>query len=230
MSKVIKCDIAIVGAGIAGICAAVSAGRTGCKVVLVESFHYVGGMATGGMVSPFMKYDIDGKPLVEGVFKELQDRMKAKGGMIDNGFSADIFRETANEMLSEAGIDLLLNSTLIEVRHDSIKIKELLIESEEGSISLQADQFIDTSGDAVLTYLADAPFELAEEQQALTLFFKMKNIDLEKAIAYVKEQPSDFFPWSTKDYDPGHIVSVAGYFSHIKKAKEEVRISEAVQV
>ncbi len=229
MSKVIKCDIAIVGAGIAGICAAVSAGRTGCKVVLVESFHYVGGMATGGMVSPFMKYDIDGKPLVEGVFKELQDRMKAKGGMIDNGFSADIFRETANEMLSEAGIDLLLNSTLIEVRHDSIKIKELLIESEEGSISLQADQFIDTSGDAVLTYLADAPFELAEEQQALTLFFKMKNIDLEKAIAYVKEQPSDFFPWSTKDYDPGHIVSVAGYFSHIKKAKEEVRISEAVQ-
>ena len=63
----------------------------------------------------------------------------------------------------------------------------------------------------------------------MTLFFKMKNIDFHKVTAYVKENSDDFFPWSDKHYDPKHIISVAGYFSHIKKAREEKRLSDAVQ-
>jgi FAD dependent oxidoreductase len=229
MSKLIKTNIAIVGAGIAGICAAIGAAREGADVVLIESFPYIGGLATGGLVSPFMKHDINGKALVEGIFQELKERMREKNGMIDNGFSAEILIDTATEMLSQAGVTLLLNSTLIEVQRDATHILELTFENPEGSSKVIADQFIDTSGDAVLTYLADAPYEMAKEQQAMTLFFKMKDIDLQKAVEYVKSDPDDFFPWSSKAYDPNHIVSVAGYFSHIKKAKELNAMSGSVQ-
>ncbi|MCF7832927.1 MAG: FAD-dependent oxidoreductase [Candidatus Marinimicrobia bacterium] len=229
MSTLIKTDIAIVGAGIAGICSAVSAAREGCKVVLIESFSYVGGLATGGMVSPFMKHEVRGKSLVEGIFKELKDRIRADGGLIDNGFSADVFRDTATIMLSEAGVDLYLNSKLIEVERDTTKIKELTVIKENVTIKIQAEQFIDTSGDAVLAFLSDAPYEISDEQQAMTLFFKMKNIDLKNAIDYVKNNPDDFFPWSTKAYDPAHIASVAGYYSFIKKAQAQGSLSDAVQ-
>ena len=229
MSRTIKTDIAIVGAGIAGISAAVAAAREGCKTLLIETFSYVGGMATGALVSPFMKHDIDGKPLVEGIFKELQDRMRAKGGMLDNGFAAGSFLETAMEMLESSGVELLLNTTLIEVERDPTAINELVLSAEGATIRVKAEQFIDCSGDAALIWLADAPFEISQEQQALTLFFKMKYIDLNKAIKYVKDHPEEFFEWSTKEYDPNHIASVAGYFSHIKKAREEKKLSEAVQ-
>jgi len=175
-----------------------------------------------------MKHDIDGIPLVEGVFKELQERMREKGGMLDNGFSAASFREAAMDMLRASGVELLLNTTLIEVEREAMVITELVLSNEGESIKVLAEQFIDTSGDAAMTWLADAPFEISLEQQAMSLFFKMKNINLEQAIDHVKNHPDDFFEWSTNKYDPKRISSVAGYFSHIKKAREEKGLSDAV--
>ncbi len=229
MYKLIKTDVAIVGAGISGICAAIATAREGVDVVLIESFPYVGGMATGGMVSPFMKHDVNGNYLVEGIFLELKDRMRKQKGMIDNGFSADIFKNIASDMLSEAGVKVRLNSSLIDVQRESNYITSLEVKKDNTSIHIHAKQFIDTSGDAILSYLAKAPVELSKEQQAMTLFFKMKNINLEKAIKYVKKNPDDFFPWSTKEFDPQHIASVAGYFSFIKRAKAQDAMSKAVQ-
>lgn len=229
MFKLIKSDIAIVGAGIAGICAAVASARAGANVLLVESFSYVGGMATGGMVSPFMKHDIHGKPLVRGVFAELQDSMRAVGGMIDNGFSADVLRDISTDILLKAGVKLLLNSTLVDVKRRDNHIQELKVINDDGIIHIHAEQFIDTSGDGVLSYLAKAPYEISKEQQAMTLFFKMKNIDLKCAIQYVKNNSNDFFPWSTKEYDPNRIVSVAGYFSYIQNAKQLKVLSDSIQ-
>lgn len=43
-------DVVVVGGGAAGLSAAVSAARNGCSVTLVERYHHLGGMASGGMV------------------------------------------------------------------------------------------------------------------------------------------------------------------------------------
>jgi len=45
-----KADVVVVGAGPAGLSAAVSAARNGCSVTLIERYHHLGGMASGGMV------------------------------------------------------------------------------------------------------------------------------------------------------------------------------------
>ena len=47
-------DVVVVGGGPAGLCAAVAAARGGAKVILVEKNAFCGGMATAGMVAPFM--------------------------------------------------------------------------------------------------------------------------------------------------------------------------------
>jgi hypothetical protein len=47
---VADCDVVIVGAGPAGHAAAISAARNGASVTLLERYHHLGGMASGGMV------------------------------------------------------------------------------------------------------------------------------------------------------------------------------------
>ena len=57
-----NCDVCVVGGGPAGVCAAISAARQGVKTILVEQGSFCGGMATRGLVGPFMTcYDADGE-------------------------------------------------------------------------------------------------------------------------------------------------------------------------
>ena len=49
-----ECDVLVVGAGPAGVCAAVSAAREGAKVILCERYGSVGGMLTMGNVDPIL--------------------------------------------------------------------------------------------------------------------------------------------------------------------------------
>ena len=78
-------DIAVIGGGPAGLCAAVAAAREGARVILVEKNAFCGGMATAGMVAPFMTcYDSGGsKMLIRGLFEELVERLRV-----------EVFRET----------------------------------------------------------------------------------------------------------------------------------------
>ena len=47
-------DVAVAGAGIAGIAAAVAAARQGKKVALVEKQTLIGGLATSGLIFVFL--------------------------------------------------------------------------------------------------------------------------------------------------------------------------------
>ena len=74
-------DILVVGAGPAGIGAAISAARSGAKTMLFDQNGYVGGQATAGRVGPFMTcYDAQNENMIiRGIFKEIVERMKALG-------------------------------------------------------------------------------------------------------------------------------------------------------
>jgi NADPH-dependent 2,4-dienoyl-CoA reductase/sulfur reductase-like enzyme len=47
-------DVLVIGGGPSGIAAAVSAARLGKKVLLADNNGYLGGLATAGLVGPFM--------------------------------------------------------------------------------------------------------------------------------------------------------------------------------
>ena len=76
-----NCDVCVVGGGPAGVCAAISAARQGVKTILVEQGSFCGGMATRGLVGPFMTcYDADGENMIiRGVFEEIVNRMVERG-------------------------------------------------------------------------------------------------------------------------------------------------------
>lgn len=225
-------DVVVAGGGIAGISAAIKAAREGAKVILIEQYGFTGGMSTAGMVSPFMKHSINNETLVKGIFEELEIEMRKRDGMIDNGFYAAAFRSAAFYLLKSAGVSILLHGLITKVNRQQNKIKSVnvLIFGEE--IEVEGKIFIDTTGDAQLVYTGNFAWVKGDEEtgklQALTMFFRMGGIDFIKALDYVKSHKEDFFSWMTYDFDLNKIISVAGYFSIVKKAIEEKRLSEDV--
>ena len=77
-------DGVVIGGGPAGVCAAIEAARNGAKVILIEAYGMLGGMATTALVGPFMtNYDKEGeRPVVGGLYREIVERLAEKNGAI----------------------------------------------------------------------------------------------------------------------------------------------------
>jgi hypothetical protein len=72
-------DVVVVGGGAAGVTAAVSAARNGCSVTLLERYHHLGGMASGGMVL-VLDDMVNGQEItVSGIVDEFVQRMHKEG-------------------------------------------------------------------------------------------------------------------------------------------------------
>ncbi len=230
-------DVIVAGGGIAGISAAIAAARNGSSTLLIERYGFVGGMSTAGMVSPFMKYWVEhsnGKkiPLVGGIFEEINLRMAAIGGMVENGFSALAFKAVAAELLVSTGVDVALFTSTIGVDRNEQQITSIQIQSGNISRKIEGKIFIDTTGDAEVLYLAQAPWIKGDEKtgllQAMTTFFRVGGINLAAACRDVKEHPDQYFDWSTNEYHPDSIVSIAGYKDIIHRAHERKDLPESV--
>ena len=71
-------DVLVCGAGCAGIAAAVSAARHGCRVTLVERWPTVGGMATNALVNGWHRSDRE-KMVIYGLVEEARQRAAQHG-------------------------------------------------------------------------------------------------------------------------------------------------------
>lgn len=69
-------DVLVVGGGPAGTAAAISAGRLGARVTLVERYNHLGGLSTGGLVIWIDRMtDWTGRHVIRGIAQELMDRL-----------------------------------------------------------------------------------------------------------------------------------------------------------
>ena len=77
-----KVDVLVIGGGCAGLAAAVSAARHGAIVLIADANNALGGMATSGLVGPFMTcYNpVATRQVIKGIFDETVRRMIEKGG------------------------------------------------------------------------------------------------------------------------------------------------------
>jgi hypothetical protein len=232
MRQKIKFDVVVAGAGIAGISAAVKAGQMGAKVALIERYAFVGGMSTAGMVSPFMKHAVHGQPLVQGIFGKIEEQMTSIGGMIDNGFYANAFRTVSYKLLKDANVSLFLDAELISVNREMESIQSLVVLMHGREYEIAGDVFVDTTGDAQVVFTGGFPWAKGDEKtgnlQAMTIFFRMGGIDVKKAVEYTAQHKEDFFAWMDYNFDFRKILSVAGYFSSVKKRIEQGQLSPDV--
>ncbi len=209
----VDCDVLVVGGGPAGIAAAAAASRHGARTVLLEQYGCLGGMATVGLVGPFMtSFDTEGKEqIVKGIFMELVRRMIAEGGAVDPAevpagtdyvsfiheahqnatpFDPETMKYAAMELVLDAGVDVRLHARLVKVRTNGRRIESVLF-SEKGGLALaRAKVLVDATGDGDAAALAGNPFEKGRKGdgklQPASMFLRIAGVDDEKVAAWAR--------------------------------------------
>ena len=186
-----KYELAVIGGGFAGVAAALAAARAGVKALIVEKSNCLGGAAANCLVNPFMPYwtEIDGRrvDLSSGIFREIHDRLEERNAMMRESFLEEELKYILNEMVEEANVDLLFHAYLSGVEKRDEQIASITVATKSGEMKIEADYFLDATGDAQLAYLAGCPTVLGREPdhlcQPMTLCFRVGNVDVERFFA-----------------------------------------------
>ena len=155
-------DLVVVGGGIAGISAAVSAARLGCKVALINDRPVL-----GGNNSSEIRVHLGGR-IEAGPYKELGNLQKefgpTRGG---NAQPGDYYEDDKKSELvaNEKNITLFSNYRAIGVQMDGQKIRSVIAKHIETGKeqSFEAPLFSDCTGDGTIGYLAGADYRMGRE-------------------------------------------------------------------
>lgn len=160
-------DVCVVGGGPGGLPAAWQAAKHGAKVLLIESFGFLGGMATAGYVGPMLGLKEVGsdKPTAGGTIREFAELMHEMGDgrpweqHVKSGcvaFDAETLKLAADRMCAETGVQLLLHANYAASVVEHNALKAVVIESKSGRQAIAAKCFVDATGDADVAFRAGA--------------------------------------------------------------------------
>ncbi|MBQ4585699.1 MAG: FAD-dependent oxidoreductase [Clostridia bacterium] len=181
-------DLVVVGGGFAGVASAISASRQGVSVLLIEKSNCLGGASTNSLVNPFMPtvthIERERVELNRGIFEEIKNELKKRNAMLWDGFLEEELKLILNRMVLSSGVDILFHAQLTEVKAINDKIFSISLATIGGIEEIEADYFIDATGDAQLSYLSGVPCMQGRRTdglcQPMTLCFRVGNVDFDK--------------------------------------------------
>ncbi len=194
VSVIDEADVVVVGGGPGGLGAAVMAARQGVKVILVERYGFLGGMASSGEVHPFMDNHVEGTTLDRPVYVEWRKAMRAYlpesrrqtpfneavPCWHENSINKNVAMLAAEDLCFEAGVKLLYHHNLVDVIKTEGRIEAAVFQSKSGLSAIRGKVFVDSTGDGDLAALAKCGFEFGNEEgwcQPMTLCFKLAHVD-----------------------------------------------------
>lgn len=176
-----KYDVIVVGGGIAGISAAVTAARNGASALLIEKGINLGGLATVGLISWYEPLcDGYGKKLIGGIaeeliylatecgFDNLPDEWGGKSGnaprnnRFSSFYSPAFFSMTLDKFLLDNGVGLLFDTLATYPIMNGKHCEGVIVENANGRERYDAKVVIDATGDASISYRAGVPCTLGE--------------------------------------------------------------------
>ncbi len=174
-------DVAVIGGGIAGVAAAVSAARNGAKTLLLEKQVNLGGLATVGLISWYEPLcDGEGTQMIYGIGEELirlsvrygYENLPAKwGGKGENAhrgerfstyYSPGIFSLALDEFVRKSGAALRFDALAVWPVMDGKRCLGVMTETVSGREFFPAACVVDATGDASVAYRAGIPTEEGE--------------------------------------------------------------------
>jgi len=239
--KTYRSEVIVAGGGPAGVCAAVAAARAGARVLLVEQYGQLGGMSTMGSVLPWMTFhNMDGVQTVRGIPQEIVDRLAASGS--SPGHVPDTIGETWSvtpfdpealkvllaKMCREAGARILFHTFLFGAQTQGNSLTALRAASKEGEVRLEADCFVDATGDADLAWFSGCRTEKGRpsdgKMQPVTMNFSMANVNFEDVRKYMVENPDEFHSRTRFELLGDLPWGVSGFFSLWERGRKEMSL------
>jgi len=194
-------DVLVVGGGAAGVAAAVTAARQGRRVTLVERYGFCGGGAVAGLSGTVCGLyeatdDASAPPrqVVFGFAQEFVSLLESRGGLapaVKYGKTYTrvhdplMWREAADHVLREAGVQILFHAVVIGALLDGDRVAGATVWSKEGRIEIRAKLTIDASGDADVVAMAGLPSFVGDEGrvQNPTMIFRIGGVDTQRFLA-----------------------------------------------
>lgn len=225
-------DVIVVGGGVAGVSAAVSAAKRGASVLLIEKTCNLGGLATNGLISWY-------EPICNGLGKKIMASLsedfvkiavkngydtldKRWGGKKERQnsrystfFSPTFFALSLTEYCLENGVQIRYDTLVTRPVTKENRILGLECESVSGKEFFGAKTVIDCSGTAVVCERAGLPTEEGENH----FVFISHECTLSDAERAVKERDiGKIRNWKNAAYEPGPATQYQ-YPSEIKKIR-----------
>jgi ribulose 1,5-bisphosphate synthetase/thiazole synthase len=199
----LDCDVLVVGAGMSGFAAAVSAARAGVDVVLAEKNHYPGGVATSGRMCSISNYFCtrDGTQVTTGLPIEFLDRLVREGGAMPGYLrpnqpqipnDPEVVKRTMIEMLRESGVRTLYGSLLTDVVSSKDTVQACVFQARDQSFAVTTRQVVDASGDLAVIRRAGGRYH--EKDDGATLLNRMANVDINAIIDWFEAHPDSYSP------------------------------------
>ncbi|HML45517.1 MAG TPA: FAD-dependent oxidoreductase [Clostridia bacterium] len=197
-------DVAVVGAGLAGCCAAISAGRKGVKTVLIERGGMLGGVSTASLMSSITNFFFtsEDRQVIKTLPAEIVERA-VKGSPLENVWKTHKVNQIPHNventqnilfsLLRDAQVTILLHSFVYVVLpgKDWNTLDGIVIAAKAGSQAVLAKQIVDCSGDADIAALAGDD-TITHAADYSTLMFEMSNVDTDALMEYFVDHPQDY--------------------------------------
>ena len=167
----VSADVAVIGGGLAGVCAAITAARAGSTVALVQDRPVLGGNASSEV-----------RLWILGATSHMgnNNRWAREGGVIDELLVENLYRNPEGNplildtiilemVINEPNITLLLNTAVHDLeKTDANTIKSLRAFCSQNSTDYEitAPLFVDASGDGIVGFLAGAAFRIGAEARS----------------------------------------------------------------
>lgn len=169
-NTVLNSDLVVVGGGLSGLCAAITAARAGINVTLVSDRPVLGGNSSSEV-----------RLWVLGATSHMgnNNRWAREGGVLDELLVENMYRNPDSnplifdtilleKVVSESKITLLLNTAVYDLEksdQDTISKAYAFCSQNSTRYELVAPLFCDASGDGILGFLAGAAFRMGAEAQ-----------------------------------------------------------------
>jgi hypothetical protein len=198
--ETLTADVFIAGGGAAGLAAAVTAARQGCRVVLAERYGFCGGGAVAGLsgtVCGLYEATENGNgptQVVHGFVDEFIREMRERNGLGDPVKYGKtwtlvhdplVWREVGDAFLREAGVTVIYHATVTEVLMEGDAVRGAQLYTKQGKVRVLAPVTIDASGDADLVSMAGWQTTMGDNGhvQNPTMIFRLGGVDVERFLA-----------------------------------------------
>jgi len=164
--QTLTADICVLGAGIAGVSAALQAAKLGRHVIIVDAAPSLGGQAVGSIIGTIIGLYTHGPQpyqITHGVADELIADLTEEGslsrrvsmtGTITFQYDEVRLARWMERKVEDAGVRALVGAVLTDVGFDNRRVRHLELATRFGTARVEAASYVDASGDATLCYQA----------------------------------------------------------------------------
>ena len=189
-------DVLVVGSGIAGATAAVTAARNGAKTMVVDRFGFPGGGSEPGLVGGAPNLELpatmpDGLPGIPGEFVRRCEAY-CNAPLLNHYFrDTQVMIYMWLKMMQEGGVQFMFNTYAGDPIMEGNHVKGLVVENKSGTQAIRAKVVIDATGDADVAYRAGAPVDTSSTYGHPGMYFAMANVNIEEYEAQVVSREPD---------------------------------------